>query len=76
MTDELVLVRRYDRKSKTVYCFGDLGFLARQASEQYFTSSQFFAQLLRQVISRPQARQGLLGKAALLPLNPVWPIVN
>jgi hypothetical protein len=45
-------------------------FLVRQASEQYFTSTQFFAQLLRQVISRPQARQTLLGSAALLPLNP------
>ena len=43
---------------------------ARQASEQYLTSAQFFAQLLRQIISRPQAMQVLLGKAALLPLNP------
>jgi hypothetical protein len=44
--------------------------LARQASEQYFTSAQFLAQLLRQVISRPQTTQILLGSAALLPLNP------
>ena len=44
-------------------------FLARQASEQYFTSAQFLAQLLRQVMSRPQATQGLLGSAALLPLK-------
>jgi hypothetical protein len=42
---------------------------ARQASEQYFTSCQFLAQLLRQVMSRPQARQGLLGKDDLLPLK-------
>ena len=47
------------------------GFLARQASEQYLTSSQFFAQLLRQVISRPQATQILLGSDALLPLKPI-----
>ena len=46
------------------------GFLARQASEQYFTSAQFLAQLLRQVISRPQVTQILLGKLALLPLKP------
>lgn len=44
--------------------------MALQACEQYFTSAQFLAQLLRQVISRPQATQGLLGKADLLPLNP------
>ena len=50
-------------------------FLALHASEQYFTSAQFLAQLLRQVISRPQARQTLLGSAALLPLNPdIWGI--
>lgn len=42
----------------------------RQASEQYLTSAQFFSQLFRQVISRPQATHGLLGSAALLPLNP------
>jgi len=48
----------------------DGGFWALQASEQYFTSAQFLAQLLRQVISRPQATQGLLGKADLLPLKP------
>lgn len=58
------------------YCFAavpgarDLGLFARQASEQYFTSSQFFAQLFRQVISRPQVTQTLLGKLALLPLKP------
>jgi hypothetical protein len=42
---------------------------ARHASEQYLTASQFFAQLLRQLISRPQAAQGLTGRDALLPLN-------
>jgi hypothetical protein len=45
--------------------------LLRQASEQYFTSSQFLAQLLRHVMARPQAVQGLLGRADLLPLKPV-----
>ena len=45
--------------------------LARQASEQYLTSSQFFAQLLRQVISRPQTMQVLLGSDALFPLKPM-----
>ena len=46
------------------------GLARRQASEQYFTSAQFFAQRLRQLIGRPQATQGLLGSAALLPLKP------
>lgn len=41
--------------------------LRRQAWEQYFTSAQFFAQRRRQVITNPQAKQGLLGNAALLP---------
>ena len=43
-------------------------FARRQASEQYFTCAQFFAHRLRQVISRPQAAQGLLGSEDLLPL--------
>ena len=46
-------------------------FLARHASEQYLTSSQFLAQLLRHVISRPQTMQILLGSDALLPLKPM-----
>ncbi len=41
----------------------------RHASEQYLTFSQFFAQLLRQTISRPQATHVLLAKADLLPLK-------
>jgi hypothetical protein len=41
----------------------------RQASEQYFTSAQVRAQRRRQLIGRPQATQGLLGKADLLPRN-------
>ncbi len=41
----------------------------RQASLQNFTSSQCFAQRLRQVIGRPHATQVLLGSAFLLPLN-------
>ncbi len=44
--------------------------LRRQASEQYFTSSQFLAQDLRQVISLPQVTHSLLGKKDLFPLNP------
>lgn len=42
----------------------------RQASEQYFTSSQFLAQVLRQLIKRPQFTQGFVGNAALFPLKP------
>lgn len=55
---------------------GLIGFFWRQASEQYLTVSQFFAQLLRQVISRPQVVHGLLGKNALFPLNEgmPWPL--
>jgi acetoin utilization deacetylase AcuC-like enzyme len=45
-------------------------FLERQASEQYFTSSQFLAQDLRQVISLPQTTQVLLGRNDLFPLKP------
>ncbi len=41
----------------------------RQASEQNLTSSQLRAQRLRQLMARPQATQGLLGKACLLPLK-------
>lgn len=49
--------------------FAGVGFLARQASEQYFTSAQFLAQLFRQLISRPQVTQTLLGSDDLLPLK-------
>ena len=48
-----------------------LDLLARQASEQYLTSSQFLAQLLRQVISLPQTTHGLLGRLDLFPLKPM-----
>jgi hypothetical protein len=41
--------------------------LRRQASEQCFTSAQFFAQRRRQLIASPHVAQGLLGNAALLP---------
>jgi len=37
----------------------------RQASEQYRTSSQFFAQARRQLIGRPQWAQGFARSAAL-----------
>jgi hypothetical protein len=43
--------------------------LRRQASEQYLTSAQFFAQHRRQVIASPQTAHGLLGRWALLPRN-------
>ena len=44
-------------------------FLARQASEQYSTDSQFLAQALRQVMVRPHTAQSLLGRDCLLPLK-------
>jgi hypothetical protein len=44
-------------------------FFFRQASEQYFTDSQFLAHDFLQVISRLQATQSLLGRVLLLPLN-------
>jgi hypothetical protein len=43
----------------------------RQASEQYFTSSQFLDHFLRQVIGRPQLAQGFEGRWRLLPLKEV-----
>jgi hypothetical protein len=42
----------------------------RQRSLQYNTLSQFLAQLLRQVMVRPQTVQGFSGKCCLLPLKP------
>jgi hypothetical protein len=47
-------------------------FLSRQASEQYKTESQFFAQDLRQVMLRLQTAQSLLGSDCLLPLKLVF----
>lgn len=44
-------------------------FLARQASEQYNTDSQFLAHALRHAMVRPQTAQGLLGRDCLLPLK-------
>jgi len=46
-----------------------LGALFLQASEQYFTDSQFFSQDFLQVISLLQTTQSLLGKKLLLPLK-------
>jgi hypothetical protein len=46
-----------------------LGFFFLQASEQYFTSSQFLAQDFLQVISFLQTTQILLGRKDLLPLK-------
>jgi hypothetical protein len=45
--------------------------LRRQASEQYFTVSQFLAQALRQTMGLPQAAQAFAGRKLLLPLNGV-----
>jgi hypothetical protein len=45
----------------------------RHACEQYFTCSQFFAHARRQLIGRPQASHGLVGRCALLPLKPRSP---
>ena len=44
-------------------------FLARQASEQYSTLSQFLVQALRQVMVRPHTAHSLLGRLCLLPLK-------
>jgi len=48
---------------------GDFLAFFRQASEQYFTSSQFFAHARRQVMVRWHTTQILLGSACLLPLK-------
>ena len=48
-----------------------VSFVNRHLSEQYFTSSQFLAHALRQVISRWHTTQILLGKLDLLPLKVV-----
>jgi hypothetical protein len=55
-----------------------LALLLRHRCEQYFTSSQFFAQAFRQDIARPHARQGLLGSVDLFPRNDCFgsPIVR
>jgi hypothetical protein len=50
--------------------FVDLGLSARQRSLQYSTLSQFLAQLLRQLMARPQTTQGFCGKSCLFPLKP------
>ena len=44
-------------------------FLPLQASEQYFTDSQFLAQDFLQTISFLQTTQSLLGKKLLFPLK-------
>ena len=41
-----------------------------QRSLQYNTLSQFLAQLLRQLMARPQTAQGFCGKSCLFPLKP------
>jgi hypothetical protein len=72
--DSIPVILLYDRTVSldfgVIGCRGP-GFFVRQASEQYLTSSQFFAQRLRQTISRPHAKQILRGSAALLPLKSI-----
>jgi hypothetical protein len=50
-------------------------FFALQASEQYFTDSQFFAQDFLQVISFLQTTQIFDGREILLPLNDVLAMI-
>lgn len=50
-------------------------FFALQASEQYFTDSQFFAHDFLQVISFLQAMQIFDGRKLLLPLNDVFSMI-
>ena len=68
------LIAEDDDQAATVthaggFALGAEDLLARQRSEQYFTSSQFFAQALRHAISRPQAMHNLDGSEDLLPLK-------
>jgi len=49
---------------------GAVPLAARQRSLQYSTLSQFLAQLLRQLMGRPQTAQGFCGKSCLFPLKP------
>jgi hypothetical protein len=49
---------------------GLLALSALQRSLQYSTLSQFLAQLLRQLMARPQTVQGFWGKSCLFPLKP------
>ena len=50
-------------------------FFALQASEQYFTDSQFFAQDFLQIISFLQTTQIFDGRKLLLPLNDVFVMI-
>ncbi|MFT6590929.1 MAG: hypothetical protein ACI9I0_000334 [Rhodoferax sp.] len=61
---------------QSVHIFCISCFLLRQASEQYSTDAQFFAQALRQVMVRPQTAHGLLGSACLLPLKSFFILSN
>jgi hypothetical protein len=49
---------------------GALDLSALHRSLQYSTLSQFLAQLLRQLMARPQTAQGFCGKSCLFPLKP------
>ena len=55
-----------------MFPLGPADFFFLHASEQYKTRSQFLAQALRQVMSRPHTVQGLLGRLCLLPLKEVF----
>lgn len=46
--------------------------VARQASEQYRTSSQLRAHFFRQVMGRPHDAHGFVGRNCLFPLNDSW----
>jgi hypothetical protein len=54
-----------------IICFTYLFSFLRQASEQYFTSSQFLAQAFRHTVLKPHRAQILLGRLLLLPLKEV-----
>ena len=66
------LITQHKHKMPTIRQAFIGGLLLRHFSLQYFTSVQFFAHTLRQVITLPQTAQGLLGSEDLLPLNPVF----
>jgi hypothetical protein len=63
-------VKAFIRKINQCHQLADLAFWLLHLSLQYFTDSQFFAQLLRQVMGLPQVTQSFCGKDCLLPLKP------
>jgi hypothetical protein len=68
---ELVAQHQYQVAGHVeAFATGALFLAARQRSLQYKTWSQFLAQLFRQLMGRPQTRQGFWGKSCLFPLKP------